>query len=90
MNTFTLYWKTGLKDILIGSSITQAFRSSVFSEDALDVVQLYTDDTNDKVFRWDSEALKWVGSYTPYNQIEVIAYEGRINNIVNKHLKMKS
>jgi len=56
---YNLYWKTGFKSIIVGSTITNAFNTSMFTEEALTVLDFYIDETINKNYKWNPKTTEW-------------------------------
>ena len=59
MNTYTLYWRTGKRELVHGADIAQAMTLAGYGNGAVSALDFYAtgDDTD---YEWDSEKRDWL------------------------------
>ena len=59
MNTYTLFWIGGKKEIATGDSISDAFSNLGYGGGAIRALDFYSNCQDDS-FEWDKESREWV------------------------------
>jgi hypothetical protein len=57
--TFTLYWRTGDRDVVIGPDIAKAMTLAGYGGGSIRALDFYANG-DDRDYRWDGSAREWV------------------------------
>jgi hypothetical protein len=84
---FTIYWLDGKREVLVGTTISDAVRNGGYGGGAVKAIDVYVDG-NDNSYVWDKELHKWVRNigvdeqYDVFGDPEFIADIDRDNHTI--------
>lgn len=59
MNTYTLYWLSGKREIVQGQDVAKAMTNAGYSNGAVPALDFYANG-DDRDYKWDADTHNWV------------------------------
>lgn len=63
-NEYTIYWRTGRRELVRGADIAQAMTLAGYSGGAVRAIDFYTSG-DDRNYEWDKDKREWVSVAVP-------------------------